>query len=178
MSFPIDYQKEAEKIEKNYQYLVKVRKTAVLEDIRTIVERIEEHRKVQGEAIKDAEDQCNRLQSQHSQMESMKEQMPIFKKKIKEAERQLSEKDQLLSILLKHPNFQIEFVQKYEYNVKIRGENETRCPSFLAARTENGVKYIPKYGFPRDFPAYLLEPAELSLSDFKGQCEEIDNLLS
>ena len=170
----IDYEKEAEKIEKNYQDLLKIRKTSVLEDIRLIVERIEEHKKVQEEAIEEKEKQCNRLQLQHSEIEEMKKQMPTFRKKIQMAEKVLSENDKLLSILLKHPKFYINSERKYAYNVVVEGSIKL---TFFVSLLQNSIEYKPKIGFPTDFPANLLEPAELSFEEFQDYCNEIENLI-
>ena len=170
----IDYDKEAQKIEKNYKDLVKIRKTGVRDDIRTIVERIEEHKRVQKDALENVERQCEKLQNQHSEMIEMEKQIPIFRKKIQEAERKLMSKDKILSILLSHTSF---YIKRGEAGYIITIGN-TKQTVFQVYQTQNGVMYIPTIGFPKDFPDYLLEQDEISYSKLREYCDEIENLLN
>ena len=171
----IDYVKEAIKMEKNYKDCVTVRKTGVREDTRILVERIEEHKKVQEEAIREAEIQCGILQEQHSQMEEMERQLPIFRKKVAEVENKLMSKDKILAILIPHKTFQIDLDSPGNYVVTVSGYKPT---VFRVSRATNCVQYVPTMGFPKDFPNYLTEANTITYNQLSEYCNEIESLLS
>lgn len=168
----IDWKFEFEQLEKNYKDLEKVRKTSVIEDTRVLVERIQEHKKIQNDSIEAIENQSSFLQQQYNDMIKMREQIDFFDKKIQERILSISIKDKILKILLQHEKFFISFVSKGCYIVKVLCSYE---PTFTLKLNPRGVEYMPQKGFAKEISEKLREPSIISLQKLASYCDEIEN---